>query len=115
MKLSPRRTQVLELVAQGNTNPEIAQILRISPYTVLTHLKHIFELLGARDRAHAVALGLRAGLLDPGDREKCLAALAEKEDFIEEEEPRWYRRSDMEDVLELAIWIVKESDDVVRS
>ena len=53
--LSPRERQVLELVADGRTNEEVAGLLFISPVTVKAHLRHIYEKLGVRNRVEAVA------------------------------------------------------------
>lgn len=55
--LTPREAEVLMWVAQGKTNPEVAKILSIQPYTVRTHLERVFEKLGVETR-HAA--GLRA-------------------------------------------------------
>jgi DNA-binding NarL/FixJ family response regulator len=51
--LSKRETEVLDLVAQGLTNPQIANVLWISEGTVKVHVRHIFEKLGARTRVEA--------------------------------------------------------------
>lgn len=61
--LSPRELQVLRAVASGSTNREIARSLFISEATVKTHLLHLYDKLGARDRASAVAVAYRRGLL----------------------------------------------------
>jgi DNA-binding CsgD family transcriptional regulator len=53
--LSPREREVLELVAGGRTNEEVAGLLFISPVTVKAHLRHIYEKLGVRNRVEAVA------------------------------------------------------------
>ena len=53
--ISPRERQVLELVAEGRTNEEVAGLLFISPVTVKAHLGHIYEKLGVRNRVEAVA------------------------------------------------------------
>jgi DNA-binding CsgD family transcriptional regulator len=55
--LTPREAEVLIWVAQGKTNPEVATILGIRPYTARTHLERVFEKLGVETR-HAA--GLRA-------------------------------------------------------
>jgi len=55
-ELTARERQVLEAVAGGPTNREIADQLWISPHTVRTHLEHIYEKLGVRTRTEAVAL-----------------------------------------------------------
>ncbi|EXG81265.1 response regulator [Cryptosporangium arvum] len=61
--LSKRELEVLRLVAAGATNREAAKTLFISETTVKTHLLHLFEKLGVRDRASAVDAAHRAGLL----------------------------------------------------
>ena len=61
--LSARQVEVLRLVAIGASAPEIADELCISEATVRTHVKNILERLGAKNRAHAVALAMRDGLL----------------------------------------------------
>ncbi|WP_276611582.1 response regulator [Cryptosporangium phraense] len=61
--LSKRELEVLRLVAAGATNREAARTLFISETTVKTHLLHLFEKLGVRDRASAVDAAHRAGLL----------------------------------------------------
>jgi PAS domain S-box-containing protein len=63
-ELSPRQTQVLQLAANGRSTDEIAEVLIVSPGTIKTHFKHIYERLGAHDRASAVALGIRHGFIE---------------------------------------------------
>jgi ATP/maltotriose-dependent transcriptional regulator MalT len=53
--LSARETEVLDLVAGGRTNEEVAAVLFISPVTVKAHLRHIYEKLGVRNRVEAAA------------------------------------------------------------
>lgn len=62
-KLSVREVEVLGLVAQGSSNPEIARCLFIAEATVKTHLLHAFEKLGVSDRTRAVTLALELGIL----------------------------------------------------
>src|SRR3989441_4356910 len=62
--LTAREVEVLQLLAFGHTNKDIAEQLFISPDTVKTHLEHIFEKLGASDRTAAVAEALRRHLID---------------------------------------------------
>jgi DNA-binding NarL/FixJ family response regulator len=62
--LSKRESEILQKVAYGSTTKEVARDLGISPHTVKTHLERIFEKLGAGDRAQAVAIALRQGLVD---------------------------------------------------
>jgi DNA-binding NarL/FixJ family response regulator len=52
-RLTPRETEVHELVAQGLTNEEIAKLLYISVSTTKVHVKHIYEKLGVRSRLEA--------------------------------------------------------------
>jgi DNA-binding NarL/FixJ family response regulator len=61
--LSDRELEVLQLLADGLSNKEIAARLYISVQTVKTHITHIFEKLGVRDRTEAVAAALRRGLV----------------------------------------------------
>ncbi|MET9620519.1 MULTISPECIES: response regulator transcription factor [unclassified Streptomyces] len=61
--LSGREREVLELVAKGTSNREIAAELFISEATVKTHLTHIYGKLGAKDRAAAVAVAYDRGIL----------------------------------------------------
>jgi DNA-binding CsgD family transcriptional regulator len=61
--LSPRQREVLGLVAEGATDHEIARRLRLSVDTVAWHMREIRARLGARSRAHAVALAIGHGLL----------------------------------------------------
>ena len=62
--LSKRESEILQKVAYGSTTKEVARKLGISPHTVKTHLERIFEKLGASDRAQAVAIAIRRGLVD---------------------------------------------------
>ena len=62
--LSKRETEILQKVAYGATTKSVAQELGISPHTVKTHLERIFEKLGANDRAQAVAIAIRKGVVD---------------------------------------------------
>jgi DNA-binding NarL/FixJ family response regulator len=61
--LSGREVQVLEKIAIGKRNGEIATQLFISEETVKNHVKHILEKLGASDRTEAVTIGLRRGII----------------------------------------------------
>jgi DNA-binding NarL/FixJ family response regulator len=61
--LSRREKEILQKVAYGATTKEVAHDLGISPHTVKTHLERIFEKLGANDRAQAVAIAIRTGIV----------------------------------------------------
>ncbi len=63
--LTPREAEVLVLIAEGLTNPEIAERLHVSPTTVKSHINHLFAKAGIRDRAHAVNYAYRTGLAQP--------------------------------------------------
>lgn len=62
-KLSRREYDVVRLVAQGSTGPEIAEELQITHNTVRTHTRNAMEKVGARSRAHLVAKALGEGLV----------------------------------------------------
>jgi two-component system response regulator DesR len=62
--LSEREREVLELIAAGSTNREIAQRLYLSPHTVKEHTSAVYRKLHARNRAEAVQRAQRVGLLD---------------------------------------------------
>src|SRR4051812_47614899 len=61
--LTAREIQVLEGMSHGRSNAEIGRELFLSEDTVKTHARRLFKKLGASDRAHAVALGFRWGLV----------------------------------------------------
>ena len=61
--LSPRELEVLQLVAQGGSNPAIGRALFLSETTVKTHLGHVFEKLGVKDRTRAVTRAMELGIL----------------------------------------------------
>ena len=62
-QLTPRELDVLQLVAQGRSNPEIARELFIGEATVKTHLLHVFDKLGVDDRTRAVTVAMERGIL----------------------------------------------------
>ena len=62
-RLTDREVEVLQQVANGNKNRDIANKLFISEETVKVHIKHIMEKLGATDRTQAVAIGIRRGII----------------------------------------------------
>jgi DNA-binding NarL/FixJ family response regulator len=61
--LSPREKDVLQMIAKGLTNKEIARILTISQFTVRTHVKHILQKLEASDRTEAISIAMHQGIL----------------------------------------------------
>ena len=63
-KLTDREQEVLELVAQGYSAPDIGKHIHLSTTTVKSHLHSLYEKLGVSDRAAAVAEAMRRGLLD---------------------------------------------------
>ena len=63
-KLSARHLQVLRLMAEGFTNEKIAERLVIGVKTVNAHVYTLTNRLGARNRAHAVAIAIRGRIID---------------------------------------------------
>lgn len=66
--LSPRERDVLSLVAEGRSNPEIARALFLGEATVKSHLLHAFAKLGVRDRTRAALTALDLGLITRNER-----------------------------------------------
>lgn len=70
--LTDREQEVLSLVALGHSNAELASALIIAESTAKTHLKRILPKIGARDRAQAVVIAYRSGLVTATDRVRLL-------------------------------------------
>ena len=65
-ELTPREREVLELIAAGLTNAEIAAALHLSPLTAKTHVSRILMKLGARDRVQLVVIAYESGVVAGG-------------------------------------------------
>jgi DNA-binding NarL/FixJ family response regulator len=63
-ELSAREIEVLNLIAAGNSNKQIADLLSIAEATVKSRVTNILSKLGANDRAHAVTIGLKRGIIE---------------------------------------------------
>jgi len=64
--LTARETEILRLLAHGQTNPQIARELVVSPGTVKNHVRDIIAKLGVSDRTQAAVRAIELGLLAPG-------------------------------------------------
>ncbi|MGL6340565.1 MAG: response regulator transcription factor [Waterburya sp.] len=61
--LSEREMEVLELIVEGKSNPQIAKALHLSPNTIKTHVRSIMNKLTVNDRVQAAVVALRSGLI----------------------------------------------------
>ena len=62
--LSPAEVRVLRLIAEGNTNKEIAALLLVTEDAVKGQVRNILSKLGANDRTHAAMIGLKRGIIE---------------------------------------------------
>lgn len=63
-ELSAREIEVLHLIAAGNSNKQIADVLSVAEATIKSRVTNILSKLGASDRAHAVAIALKRGMIE---------------------------------------------------
>jgi ATP/maltotriose-dependent transcriptional regulator MalT len=62
-ELTEREIQVLELIARGHQNKEMAHAMKIAEETAKIHVKHIFNKLGVQNRTQAVATAIHSGIM----------------------------------------------------
>jgi two-component system, NarL family, nitrate/nitrite response regulator NarL len=63
-RLTPREHEILRRISRGESSTGMARAMHLGHSTVKTHCKHLYEKLGVSDRAEAVAVGFRRGLID---------------------------------------------------
>ncbi len=64
-ELTPREVEVVKLIAEANTNRQIADALQVSEKTVESHRANVLSKLGMRDRVELVRYAIRRGLVEP--------------------------------------------------
>ena len=64
-ELTPREMEVVKLIAEANTNRQIADALQVSEKTVESHRANVLSKLGMRDRVELVRYAIRRGLVEP--------------------------------------------------
>jgi DNA-binding NarL/FixJ family response regulator len=63
--ITPREAEVLRLLAQGQTNPQIAEDLAVSRGTIKIHVQNIISKLGVSDRTQAAVRAIELGIFEP--------------------------------------------------
>jgi DNA-binding NarL/FixJ family response regulator len=66
-ELTPREVEIMQLLARGLSNSEIAEQLFLSANTVRTHVAHVLDKIGARDRVQAIVFAYENGVVVPSD------------------------------------------------
>lgn len=69
MRITPRENEVLKLLGRGFSNAEIAELLKVSVYTVTSHVKHLYRKLAVNSRSEAIFEAVQLGLLELGRAE----------------------------------------------
>lgn len=64
LRITPRENEVLKLIGRGFSNAEIAELLKISLYTVTSHIKHLYKKLAVSSRSEAIFEAVQLGLLE---------------------------------------------------
>jgi len=63
--LTPREAEILQLIAEGKRNRDVAEALSITEHTVKVHMRHVLEKLDASDRTEAIMIAIRRGIIYP--------------------------------------------------
>ncbi len=102
-ELSDREVQILRGMADGCSNKDIGRGLGIDENSVKTHATRLFRKLGARDRAHAVRLGLDGGVLDPQRAKSRIRAVLVVHRATRDEAPAGSRYAQLYDAVAAAL------------